>query len=97
MAETFLLRMVLTECTRLLPGTGGHVQWPFGSWGRTDRTPVDVEGAVELGDFTTNSRVILLSIIAVGIVVHGAFVALALLRLIGLFTNTIIVRPRYIA
>jgi len=28
---------------------------------------VDVQGPVELGDFTTNSRVILLSIIAVGI------------------------------
>ena len=63
------------------------MQWPFGNWGRTDRTPVDVEGPVELGDFTTNSRVILLSIIAVGIGVLSAFVALALLRLIGLFTN----------
>jgi len=63
------------------------VQWPFGNWGRTDRTPVDVEGPVELDDFTTNSRVILLSIIAVGIGVLTAFVALALLRPIGLFTN----------
>ncbi len=41
----------------------------------------------ELGDFTTTSRVLLLSAIAIGIGVLSAFVALALLRLIGLFTN----------
>src|SRR5215467_8169890 len=40
-----------------------------------------------LGDFTTTWRVLLLSVIAVGIGVLSAFVALALLRLIGLFTN----------
>jgi chloride channel protein, CIC family len=42
---------------------------------------------VELGDFTASRRVTFLSVIAVGIGVLGAFVALALLRLIGLFTN----------
>jgi hypothetical protein len=47
----------------------------------------DVERTDKLGDFTTNARVILLSLIALGIGVLGAFVALALLRLIGLFTN----------
>src|SRR5215813_7795776 len=40
-----------------------------------------------LGDFTTTWRVLLLSCLASGIGVLSAFVALALLRLIGLFTN----------
>lgn len=41
----------------------------------------------QLGDFTTSWRVVLISLLALGIGVVGAFVALALLRLIGLFTN----------
>ncbi len=41
----------------------------------------------ELGGFTIHWRVIPLSFIAVGIGVLSAFVALALLRLIGLFTH----------
>ena len=41
----------------------------------------------QLGDFTTNSRVIFMSALAAAIGVLGAVVALALLRLIGLFTN----------
>ena len=40
-----------------------------------------------LGDFTTTPRVIRMSALAIAIGVVGAFVALALLRLIGLFTN----------
>src|SRR5215469_15055898 len=44
-------------------------------------------GPHELGDFTTSKRVIFISIIATGIGILSAFVALALLRLIGLFTN----------
>src|SRR5262247_1748565 len=40
-----------------------------------------------LGDFTTTRRVVLLSCLASGIGVFSAFVALTLLRLIGLFTN----------
>jgi CIC family chloride channel protein len=40
-----------------------------------------------LGDFTTTSRVIGISVLAIGIGVVSAYVALALLRLIGLFTN----------
>lgn len=40
-----------------------------------------------LGDFTTTIRVLLLAVIALGIGALSAFVALALLRLIGLFTN----------
>ena len=40
-----------------------------------------------LGDFTTTPRVIILSALAIVIGVLGAVVALALLRLIGLFTN----------
>ena len=45
------------------------------------------EALAKLGDFTTTPRVILLSLFAIVIGVVGAFVALALLRLIGLFTN----------
>ena len=41
----------------------------------------------ELGDFTTTWRVIPISLLAAAIGVICAFVALALLRLIGLFTN----------
>ena len=44
-------------------------------------------GPYELGDFTTTKRVIFISIVAMGIGILSAFVALALLRLIGLFTN----------
>ena len=40
-----------------------------------------------LGDFTTTPRVIAMSALAIAIGVVGAFVALVLLRLIGLFTN----------
>src|SRR5438552_1913469 len=41
----------------------------------------------ELGDFSTTSRVLPISALAMGIGVLCAFVALALLRLMGLFTN----------
>src|SRR3989440_613747 len=40
-----------------------------------------------LGDFTTTPRMILISMLAIGIGVISAFIALVLLRLIGLFTN----------
>src|SRR2546421_11536286 len=40
-----------------------------------------------LGDFTTTSRVLLMALIAICIGVVSTFVALALLRLIGLITN----------
>ena len=40
-----------------------------------------------LGDFTTGTRVITIGVIAVGIGIVSAYVALALLKLIGLFTN----------
>ena len=43
--------------------------------------------AEELGDFTTTARVLPISVLAIGIGAISAFVALALLRLIGLFTN----------
>jgi CIC family chloride channel protein len=45
------------------------------------------DGGERLGDFTTTPRVLLVSAIALGIGALSAFVALALLRLIGLFTN----------
>ena len=41
----------------------------------------------ELGDFTTTSRVMPITLLAIGIGIFSAFVALALLRLIGIFTN----------
>ncbi len=41
----------------------------------------------KLGDFTANSRMVVLSLLAIGIGILSAFVALILLRLIGLFTN----------
>ena len=41
----------------------------------------------ELGDFTATKRIIPITLIAIGIGIAAAFVALALLRLIGLFTN----------
>ena len=44
-------------------------------------------GLEALGDFTTTRRVIGLSVLAIGIGVVSAYVAFALLRLIGLFTN----------
>jgi chloride channel protein, CIC family len=41
----------------------------------------------ELGDFTTTRDVIPITLLAIGIGIFSAFVALALLRLIGFFTN----------
>jgi chloride channel protein, CIC family len=61
------------------------VQLPFSNQGKNPG--IQRDRLDELGDFTADSRIILLSIIAVGIGVLGAFVALVLLRLIGLFTN----------
>jgi CIC family chloride channel protein len=45
------------------------------------------EASGRLGDFTTTPRVIQISLIAIFVGVLSAFVALALLRLIGLFTS----------
>ena len=45
------------------------------------------DDAAELGDFTTTLRVVPLGAAAIGIGALSAYVALALLRLIGLFTN----------
>src|SRR5215475_3242771 len=49
---------------------------------RHDRDPAE-----SLGDFTATPRLLLISLFAVGIGIVGAFVALGLLKLIGLFTN----------
>ncbi len=46
-----------------------------------------VQLTAELGDFTTNSRVIMISMMAMAIGLISAGVAWALLRLIGFFTN----------
>jgi H+/Cl- antiporter ClcA/CBS domain-containing protein len=54
----------------------------------TDMSDDSSHGALdELGDFTTTARVIPISALALGIGVAAAFVAAALLKLIGLFTN----------
>jgi chloride channel protein, CIC family len=65
-----------------------------GGWKGFQERLVDVVGRLgpdeatgELGDFTTSPRVLLISGIAIVVGVLSAFVALALLRLIGLFTN----------
>ena len=49
------------------------------------REPQDV--SERLGDFTTTWNVIPMTLLATGIGIFSAFVALALLRLIGIFTN----------
>lgn len=41
----------------------------------------------ELGDFTTTARVIPISLLAIAIGLVSTFIAWALLRLIGFFTN----------
>ncbi len=51
------------------------------------RAGAEPRGAAALGDFTTTSRVVPMALAGVGIGVLAAYVALALLRLIGLFTN----------
>jgi CIC family chloride channel protein len=40
-----------------------------------------------LGDFTTNRRLLTVSLLALAVGALSAFIALALLKLIGLFTN----------
>jgi CIC family chloride channel protein len=47
-------------------------------------TPNDLEG---LGDFTATGRIVPISLLAIGIGILSTFVAWALLRLIGFFTN----------
>src|SRR5581483_7759044 len=73
------------------PGDGAvSRRWPIGLWHHGLRLLTRLgydESSAQLGDFTTNWRVIPLSFLAIGIGILGAFVALALLRLIGLFTN----------
>ncbi len=49
--------------------------------------PRDPSFADTLGDFTADSRVVMLAAMAALVGVISAFVALALVRLIGLFTN----------
>ncbi len=46
-----------------------------------------MDASQELGDFTTTWNVIPITLLATGIGIFSAFVALALLRLIGIFTN----------
>ena len=54
------------------------------SWFESDRS---ADRAERLGDFTTTWQVVPITLLATVIGVFSAFVALALLRLIGLFTN----------
>ncbi len=57
--------------------------------GTTNRAARDDDGAgpQRLGDFTTTPRVLPISLLATAIGILSTFVALGLLRLIGLFTN----------
>ncbi len=50
-------------------------------------TPKGQQIAAELGDFTTSTRVIMISLMAIVIGLISSGVAWALLKLIGLFTN----------
>ena len=58
------------------------VSWHDPEYGQTEDRHQE-----ELGDFSTTLRVLPISTLAIGIGVLCAYVALALLRLIGLFTN----------
>jgi CIC family chloride channel protein len=57
------------------------------AFGRTRSAHAVSRAPKELGDFTTTPRVIPITLLAVTIGVLSAYVALALLRMIGLFTN----------
>ena len=57
------------------------------SWHDPESVETEARHQEELGDFSTTLRVLPISALAVGIGVLCAYVALALLRLIGLFTN----------
>src|SRR5947208_2556528 len=57
------------------------------SWDDPEYVETEARHREELGDFSTTLRVLPISALAVGIGVLCAYVALALLRLIGLFTN----------
>jgi H+/Cl- antiporter ClcA/CBS domain-containing protein len=65
-------------------GTGNPRRYDIRKVARSILNDSDVSA---LGDFTTGPRTILISAIAVAIGIMSAFVALALLRLIGFFTN----------
>jgi hypothetical protein len=54
---------------------------------RLTGTDLAGDGSGVLGDFTTTRRLIPISLLAIGIGVVGAYLALGLLRLIALFTN----------
>jgi len=49
--------------------------------------PVEAAAAEKLGDFTITPRVLWIAVLAIGIGLISAYVAFALLRMIGLFTN----------
>src|SRR5262250_213100 len=57
------------------------------SWHDPENREIEGRHQEELGDFTTTLRVLPISALAIVIGVLCAYVALALLRLIGLFTN----------
>src|SRR5215470_17694557 len=57
------------------------------SWHDPENREIEGRHQQELGDFTTTLRVLPISALAIVIGVLCAYVALALLRLIGLFTN----------
>src|SRR5881275_1375450 len=74
--------MVLLLSTRRPPVCYGTARGSLTAMPDKDR---DI--AEELGDFTATPRLLLISLFAVFIGIVGAYVALALLKLIGLCTN----------
>jgi chloride channel protein, CIC family len=65
----------------------GEKNVPKNSYSQTEKNSEAKLRNETLGDFTTTPRVIPISVLAMAIGLLCAFVALALLRLIGLFTN----------
>src|SRR5438874_11324719 len=59
--------------------------FPFS--GHTPPEDQDQGGLHDLGDFTANARLLLLSVVAIPIGIFSAYVAAALLALIAFFTN----------
>src|SRR5436305_6542810 len=64
-----------------------NVMGMFSKFRSASLSPKQADDGARLGDFTITPRVIFISGLATGIGFVSAFVALALLKLIGLFTN----------
>ncbi|MDP9001681.1 MAG: chloride channel protein, partial [Myxococcota bacterium] len=54
---------------------------------RTEGSHAKSRAPKDLGDFTTTARVVPIALLAIAVSILASYVALALLRMIGLFTN----------